>query len=79
MLIQCHYLDNMKAPWELLEKTTEYYEKKYQSYLTSICVEKSSLKVLNISSPKNSRKDVYRLVSLMTEYDSKKTVAEVMK
>lgn len=38
------YLDNMKAPWELLAKRTDYYEKVIKSALISIGVSIEKLK-----------------------------------
>ena len=76
------YLDNMKAPWELLEKRTEYYEKIIKAMLTSIGVPLEKLKFVKGSEYQFSKeftKDVYRLASLVTEHDSKKAGAEVVK
>jgi len=76
------YLDNMKAPWELLEKRTVYYEKIIKSMLTSIGVPLQKLKFVKGSEYQFSREytsDVYRLSSLVTEHDSKKAGAEVVK
>ena len=38
------YLDNMKAPWELLKFRTDYYEKLIQAMLKSIGVPLDKLK-----------------------------------
>ena len=38
------YLDNMKAPWELLSKRTEYYARVIKSALSSIGVPINKLK-----------------------------------
>ena len=38
------YLDNMKAPWELLELRVKYYEAIIKAMLTSIGVELDKLK-----------------------------------
>lgn len=76
------YLDNMKAPWELLAKRTDYYEKVIKSALTSIGVPIDKLKFVRGSEYQLSREytlDVYRLSSLLTEHDAKKAGAEVVK
>lgn len=76
------YLDNMKAPWELLAKRTDYYEKVIQSALTSIGVPIEKLKFVRGSEYQLSREytlDVYKLSSLLTEHDAKKAGAEVVK
>lgn len=38
------YLDNMKAPWELLELRVQYYEHSIKAMLTSIGVTLEKLK-----------------------------------
>ncbi|CAG7666140.1 unnamed protein product [Allacma fusca] len=76
------YLDNMKAPWELLEKRTLYYERIIKSMLTSINVPLEKLKFVKGSEYQFSREftaDVYRLSSLITEHDARKAGAEVVK
>ena len=49
------YLDNMKAPWELLKKRTDYYEKVIQSALVSIGVSIEKLKFVRGSDYQLSR------------------------
>ncbi|XP_013774160.1 tyrosine--tRNA ligase, cytoplasmic-like isoform X1 [Limulus polyphemus] len=76
------YLDNMKAPWELLELRTQYYEQAIKAMLQSIGVPLEKLKFVKGSDyqfTKEFTKDVYRLMSMVTEHDAKKAGAEVVK
>nr|BAN20989.1 tyrosyl-tRNA synthetase [Riptortus pedestris] len=76
------YLDNMKAPWELLSLRTQYYEKSIKAMLTSIGVPLDKLKFVRGTDYQLSREytlDVYRLSSVITEHDAKKAGAEVVK
>ncbi|KAH7981981.1 hypothetical protein HPB52_002493 [Rhipicephalus sanguineus] len=76
------YLDNMKAPWGLLELRTQYYEHVIKAMLKSIGVPLEKLKFVKGSTYQLSKEfsmDVYRLVSLVTEHDAKKAGAEVVK
>lgn len=76
------YLDNMKAPWELLELRTQYYEHAIKAMLKSIGVPLEKLKFVRGTSYQLSREfsmDVYRLMSQVTEHDAKKAGAEVVK
>lgn len=76
------YLDNMKAPWELLAKRTEYYSNVIKATLKSIGVPIEKLKFVKGSDYQLSREytlDVYRLSSLCSEHDAKKAGAEVVK
>lgn len=76
------YLDNMKAPWELLEKRTRYYEEAIKSMLSSIGVPLEKLKFVKGSDYQFTREftaDVYRLSSIITEHDARKAGAEVVK
>uniref|UniRef100_A0A2R5LEL3 Tyrosine--tRNA ligase n=1 Tax=Ornithodoros turicata TaxID=34597 RepID=A0A2R5LEL3_9ACAR len=76
------YLDNMKAPWELLELRAQYYEHVIKAMLTSIGVPLEKLRFVKGSTYQLSREfslDVYRLVSMVTEHDAKKAGAEVVK
>ena len=57
------YLDNMKAPWELLKKRTDYYEKVIQSALVSIGVSIEKLKFV-----RGSDYQLSRLVSVNKAY-----------
>lgn len=76
------YLDNMKAPWALLELRTNYYERAIKAMLKSIGVPLDKLKFVkgtDYQLSKNYTLDVYRLSSLVTEHDAKKAGAEVVK
>lgn len=76
------YLDNMKAPWELLELRTQYYEAIIKAMLKSIDVPLDKLKFVKGTDYQLSKEytlDVYRLSSLVTEHDAKKAGAEVVK
>lgn len=76
------YLDNMKAPWELLALRTKYYEESIKAMLESIDVPISKLKFVKGTDYQLSKEytlDVYRLSSVITEHDAKKAGAEVVK
>lgn len=76
------YLDNMKAPWELLELREKYYEAVIKAMLESISVPLEKLKLVKGSDYQLSKEytlDMYRLASLVTEHDAKKAGAEVVK
>lgn len=76
------YLDNMKAPWSLLEQRTKYYEAVIKSMLESINVPLDKLKFVKGTDYQLSREyslDVYRLTSVVTQHDAKKAGAEVVK
>ncbi|GJQ70465.1 Aats-tyr [Trypoxylus dichotomus] len=76
------YLDNMKAPWDLLELRVQYYEHSIKSMLESIGVPIDKLKFVkgtNYQLSKEYTLDVYRLSSVITEHDAKKAGAEVVK
>merc|ERR1711892_721267 len=76
------YLDNMKAPWELLKLRTEYYEHVIKAMLSSIGVSVEKLKFVKGTDYQLSKEytlDVYRLSSLVTEHDARKAGAEVVK
>ncbi|KAK7124884.1 hypothetical protein R3I94_019067 [Phoxinus phoxinus] len=76
------YLDNMKAPWELLELRVKYYEQIIKAMLESIGVPLDKLKFVKGTDFQLSREytlDVYRLSSVVTEHDAKKAGAEVVK
>lgn len=76
------YLDNMKAPWELLKLRTEYYEHVIKAMLESIGVPLEKLKFVRGTEYQLSKEytlDVYRLSSLVTEHDARKAGAEVVK
>merc|ERR1719312_2130524 len=76
------YLDNMKAPWELLKLRTEYYEHAIKAMLKSIGVSVEKLRFVKGTDYQLSKEytlDVYRLSSLVTEHDARKAGAEVVK
>ncbi|KAJ3412078.1 Tyrosine--tRNA ligase, cytoplasmic [Chytridiales sp. JEL 0842] len=76
------YLDNMKAPWELLRLRTQYYEHVIKQMLLAIGVPIDKLKFVIGTSYQLTEKytlDVYRLLALVTEHDAKKAGAEVVK
>lgn len=76
------YLDNMKAPWELLMLRTEYYEHVIKAMLESIGVPLDKLKFVRGTEYQLSKEytlDVYKLASLVTEHDARKAGAEVVK
>merc|ERR1712018_132660 len=76
------YLDNMKAPWELLKLRTEYYEASIKAMLTSIGVSLEKLRFVKGTDYQLSKEytlDVYRLSSVVTEHDARKAGAEVVK
>ncbi|KJE93015.1 tyrosyl-tRNA synthetase [Capsaspora owczarzaki ATCC 30864] len=76
------YLDNMKAPWELLKLRTEYYEAVIKALLESVGCNLEKLKFVRGTSYQLSEAytlDVYRMSSLVTEHDAKKAGAEVVK
>ncbi|XP_067950678.1 tyrosine--tRNA ligase, cytoplasmic-like [Watersipora subatra] len=76
------FLDNMKAPWTLLEKRCEYYQRAIKSMLKSIGVPLEKLRFIKGTDYQLSREytlDVYKLSSIVTEHDAKKAGAEVVK
>ena len=76
------YLDNQKAPWELLEQRVKYYEFVIKAMLTSIGVSLDKLRFVKGTDYQLSREytlDVYRMSSIVTEHDAKKAGAEVVK
>lgn len=76
------YLDNMKAPWELLKLRTEYYEHAIKAMLESLGVPLEKLKFVRGTDYQLTQEytmDVYRLSSLVSEHDARKAGAEVVK
>lgn len=76
------YLDNMKAPWDLLKLRTSYYENIIKSMLKSINVPLGKLRFIRGTEyqlKEDYTLDVYRLSSMVTEHDAKKAGAEVVK
>jgi len=76
------YLDNMKAPWDLLHLRAKYYEAVIKSMLKSIGVPLDKLNFVKGSDYQLSKEytlDVYRLSSIVTQHDAQKAGAEVVK
>lgn len=76
------YLDNMKAPWSLLELRVKYYEHVIKAMLKSIGVPLEKLKFVKGTDFQLSKEytlDMYRMSSMVTEHDAKKAGAEVVK
>ena len=76
------FLDNMKAPLELVKYRTKYYEFLIKTTLTSLGIPITHLRFVEGSSyqlmPEYSM-DNYRLCATVTEHDAKKAGAEVVK
>lgn len=76
------YLDNMKAPWELLALRTQYYEAAIKAMLQSIGVPLDKLKFVRGTEYQLNKEytlDVYRMSSVVTDHDARKAGAEVVK
>jgi len=76
------FLDNMKAPWELLKYRTEYYQVIIKATLKSIGVSIDKLHFVNGTDYELSEKytlDLYKLSAIVTAHDAKKAGAEVVK
>lgn len=76
------FLDNLKAPIELVNFRAEYYKFVIDAMLNAINVPTDKLEFVLGSSYQLSPKytmDVYRLTSMVTEHDAKKAGAEVVK
>jgi len=76
------FLDNMKAPWELLELRTKYYEAVIKGMLESIGVPLSKLTFVRGTDFQLSKKytlDMYKLTSIVTVRNAQKAGAEVVK
>lgn len=76
------FLDNLKAPIELVKYRAEYYRHVITSLLKAVRVPINRLEfVLGPSyqvTPENTM-DLFRLSSVVTEHDAKKAGAEVVK
>jgi tyrosyl-tRNA synthetase len=67
------FLDNLKAPIELVENRAKYYDKIITAILKSVGVSTEKLRfVLGSSYQKNPNyvMDVYRLASVISEHDA---------
>jgi tyrosyl-tRNA synthetase len=76
------FLDNLKAPLELVENRAKYYRNVITAILKSVGVSTEKLEIVLGSSYQKSPDyvmDVYRLSSLISEHDAKKAGAEVVK
>lgn len=76
------YLDNMKAPWELLQLRTQYYEHVIKAVLESIDVPLNKLKFVkgtDYQVTKEYTRDVLTMATCVTQHDAKKAGAEVVK
>ena len=76
------YLDNQKAPWDLLKYRTRYYGELIKATLTSLGVSIGQLEFIQGTDYQLSQKytlDVYRLSALVSQHDFKKAGAEVVK
>ncbi|EDO32430.1 predicted protein [Nematostella vectensis] len=76
------YLDNLKAPWELLEHRVKYYEELIKAMLESINVPLDKLKFVKGTEYQLNKDyilDVFKMTTIATEHDCKKAGAEVVK
>jgi tyrosyl-tRNA synthetase len=76
------FLDNLKAPLELVENRAKYYSKIITAILESVGVPTEKLEFVLGSSYQKSPDyvmDVYRLASLTSEHDARKSGAEIVK
>ncbi|KAF7731853.1 hypothetical protein EC973_007684 [Apophysomyces ossiformis] len=76
------FLDNMKAPLELVHHRVKYYEKIIKTVLTSIGVSIEKLRFVvgsDFELSKEYTMDNFRLAACVTEHDAKKAGAEVVK
>lgn len=76
------FLDNQKAPWELMAYRAKYYKFVITAALKSLNVPVERLEIVLGSSYQLSPKyvmDLFRLLSEVTEHDAKKAGAEVVK
>ncbi|KAI8346196.1 tyrosyl-tRNA synthetase [Blakeslea trispora] len=76
------FLDNMKAPLELVQHRVKYYEAMIKTVLTSLGVPIEKLRFVVGSSYELSKEytmDNFRLCAMVTEHDAKRAGAEVVK
>jgi tyrosyl-tRNA synthetase len=76
------FLDNLKAPIELVKFRAEYYRFVISSLLKAVGVSIEKLEFVLGSSYQLSAKytmDIFRLSSMVTEHDAKRAGAEVVK
>lgn len=68
------YLDNMKAPWELLELRVKYYEQVIKSMLESINVPLDKLKFVKGTDYQLSRSETDLIYIYLTLHSPKQTL-----
>lgn len=76
------FLDNLKAPIELVQYRVEYYRLTITAILQAVGVPTEKLKFVLGSSYQKSPEyvmDLYKMASLVSEHDAKKAGAEVVK
>lgn len=76
------FLDNMKAPLDLVKHRAQYYEFLIKSILRAINVPLEKLIFVHGSSYQLTAEytmDIFRMSSVVTEHDAKKAGAEVVK
>jgi len=76
------FLDNLKAPLDLVAHRTKYYEFVLRAVFTSLGIPTSQLTFVKGSDYQLNRDytlDCYKLCTLVTEHDAKKAGAEVVK
>lgn len=76
------FLDNLKAPLELVTHRTNYYKFLLHAVLTSLGIPTTTLKFVTGSSYQLTAEysmDNFKLCSIVTEHDAKKAGAEVVK
>jgi len=76
------FLDNLKAPLDLVAHRTKYYRKLLLAVFHSLGIPTAKLRFVEGSSyqlTKEYNLDNYRLASIVTEHDAKKAGAEVVK
>ena len=75
------FLDNLKAPLELVAHRTQYYKKLLLAVFASLGIPTSKLHFVEGSSYQLSKEyslDNYKLCTLVTEHDAKKAGVEVV-
>ncbi|KAK4326267.1 hypothetical protein Pmani_003199 [Petrolisthes manimaculis] len=76
------YLDNLKAPWTLIQYRTKYYKAIIISMLKAIGVNIDKLRFIQGTSYQlrpSYTEDVYKLSAMVTQHDAIKAGAEVVK
>ena len=76
------FLDNLKAPIELVEHRVTFYRLAITSILKAVGVPTEKLKFVQGSSYQKSPEyimDIYKLSSMVTEHEAKKAGAEIVK